>query len=988
MKSCRVSDEDILSAADNTEKEILKLKLKDISLIISAYDALINDEYYDPANELTRLYEKLLRMNYFNGKTVFIDGFSGFVAQEYKIIEVILQQAKKVYITFCTDSCYNTDKYDLFSYVNSNIEILRGVAKKAGVEFSEPIQLNDKCRFKNSELSFVEKYAFSDVKKTNEAPPENVSVYCASNICDECDNTAFEIFRLLRKGMKARDITVICRDMSKYEKELSFSFNKFNIPYFNDERQSIRSQPLIMLVNFLLRTVIYSYRSEDIFSLLKTGLTSLNNDDINKLENYVFLWNIKGAAWKKEFTKSSKGFTDEISEDDRINLTEINNSREFIVSALNKFKSKCKNASVIEICKAVYYFLKDMSASDKLKELAIKLDSDGKSYLADEQGRIWEMLMDILDKLALVCDETPVSLSDFYKLFNLMLDNEDLGVLPVGLDNVQLGSADRIRCDNPKAVFVVGANEGEFPQSVVSAGLFSESDRAELINNDFKLYSYGETLNAQERYFAYMACCSASEKLYVSYIGSGENSSPSSIVSGIKSVFPNLTEKHYNSEHSVDILESKDNAFEILASCCSEKSEFISTLEHYFENEPDYSSRLTAVKRLSDNEDIMLTDSEVARSLFKNNMYLSASRIEDYYNCAFRYFCKFGLSARPRIKAEMDPMQTGTVIHYVLEMIIKEKGSKGLTQLNKGEISILVNKYLNEYLTGKMGDSDEFTPRFKYQFMRLSRMLVYVVVRLRDEFAQSDFEAKAFELQISNSAEGDFVKSRKFVLPDGGSIEIKGAVDRVDAFEKDGKKYIRVVDYKSGKKEFQLSDILYGLNLQMFVYLFTLAQSDSKYSGISGGVLYMHSSRSLLSLDRGTAQEKIKAEENKSFRMKGVVLNDDENQLAKHMEHELEGHYIPVRYVKKNDCLEGNIVSLEELGRISRKIDELIVNMGCSLHSGMIAQNPVNGKNHDKTCELCDYRAVCMNRRDITYREIKELDNKQVIEVLKEEQDA
>ena len=305
MKSCRVSVDDILEASENTKKEILKRKLRDIAHIIGAYDALIENEYFDPANELTRLYEHLLSQSYFKNRTVFIDGFSGFVAQEYKVLEVILKQADKVYITFCTDSANNTDKYDLFSYVNSNIRILRGVTEKAGVEFCNPILLEGENRFKNDELKLVEKYIYSNIKETSDEEPENISIYRAKNLSDECDRVALEISRLLRKGYKAREIAVICRDLGEYERELNYSFSKYNVPYFDDERQDINSQPLIMLVNFLLRCVMYSFRSEDIFSLLKTGLTALSDEEICELENYVYLWNINGSAWKREFTKST-----------------------------------------------------------------------------------------------------------------------------------------------------------------------------------------------------------------------------------------------------------------------------------------------------------------------------------------------------------------------------------------------------------------------------------------------------------------------------------------------------------------------------------------------------------------------------------------------------------------------------------------------------------------------------------------------------------
>lgn len=986
MKSCRVTSDEIQNAAQSVEKEILKQKLHDISLIISAYDALISDKYYDSANELTRLYEKLLNLDYFAGRTVFIDGFSGFVAQEYKIIEVIIKQANAVYITFCSNSDINADKFDLFSYVNMNISILKQVSRKANVVYKTPIFLTENMRAENDELRLVEKYSYNKIKKPSDTVPENIRLYSAKNITDECDHTASEISKLLRKGIKAGDIAVVCRDLDKYERELEFSFDKYNVPYFKDERQNISSQPLIMLVGFLLRAAVYSFRSEDIFSLLKTGLTALDDDSVSELENYVYMWSISGSKWKSEFTQSTKGFVENINDNDKKLLENINKSREYIVSRLDKFCKSVKERTCRDICKSIYFTLIDLSADKQLKTLAVNLDNNGKSALAKEQGRIWDLLMQILDKMALAGGNDKITVREFSKLFNLMITNEDLGTIPGGLDNVQLGSADRIRCDNPKAVFIVGANEGEFPQSVSSAGLLSESDRIALINNDFKLYSYGETLNAQEKYFAYMAMCSCTEKLYVSYRGGSDDGTYSSIVSELKSIFPYLKTEYFNNTVTLDSIESPDNAFEILASNYNDNTELTESLKTYFASRPDYYTRLSAVKALCDNEDININDTDLAVRLFNKNMYLSASKIEEYFECSFRYFCKFGIGAKPRTKAEMDPMQTGTVIHYVLERIITEKGSNGLTELSESEVIILVNKYLEEFLNTKMGNSSEFTPRFKYQFMRLSKMLISVVNRLKAEFEQSDFEAKAFELKIGNGEDGEPVKSRIINLPDGGSVSIKGYIDRVDTYEENGRQYVRVVDYKSGDKKFQLSDILYGLNLQMFIYLFTLCQSNHELSGINAGVLYMHSARSILSLDRNADENTLKSKENQAFRMKGVVLNDENNEIAEHMEHDLSGRYIPVKYTKK-DGISGNIVTLEELGRISRKIDSLVAEMGINLHNGRIPQNPVDGKYHDKTCEYCDYKSVCMNRREINNRVLSELDNSQTLSMLKEEDD-
>lgn len=984
MKSCRVGAQDIMQASINTEKETLSQKLHDISLIMSAYDSYIDGKFLDGASELTRLYTKLVDLDYFVGRTVFIDGFNGFVAQEYKILEVILSQAKAVYVTFCTDSHINNDKYNLFSYVNNNINYLREAAENAGASMLEPIYLKDNHRFNNDELILSEKFLFSNVKNTSDDIPQNIELYGAKSVTDECDFVSDRISKLLRSGVKASDIAVICRDLDKYQKELQFSFSKYNIPYFNDERQNISSEPLIMFVNFLMRCSIYSLSSNDIFSMLKTGLTALDDEAVNELENYAFIWNIKGSKWKKEFTNSPKGFSEEMSDNDLKKLEAINKSREYVVDRLQKFNSACKKKNSADICRAIYFTLIDFSVDDKLRGLAQSLNDSGKSVLAFEQGRVWDLLMDILDKLATISDDENITVKEFYKLFNLMIMNEDLGNIPSGLDNVQIGSADRIRCNNPYAVFVVGANEGEFPQSVSSSGLLSESDRNILIENKFKLYAYGETLNAQEKYFAYMALSAPSDRLFVSFRNGSADGAESIIVSELKNIFLNLEVHSAEAEYSVSAAETDANTFEILASNFDDNTEFIATLKEYFADKPEFESRLSAVKRLSKNEDITIKNPDLARKLFKNDMYLSVSKIEDYYKCAFRYYCKFGLNARPRIKAEMNPMETGSVIHYVLECIVRDYGSKGLIELNSRQITSEVKKYLKQYLESKMGDYSEFTVRFKYRFMYLSKLISCVVLRLREEFENCDFEPKAFELSIGNGENGESVKSQAINLPDGGTIQIRGSIDRVDTYTENGEQYVRVVDYKSGIKKFKLSDILYGLNLQMFVYLFTLCKSDNELAGKEAGVLYLHSSRKIYNVSRNDIDLCVLKEDSDAYKMLGVVLNDEENPIAKHMEHDLRGEFIDVKCSAKNG-VSGSIVSLEDMGRISRKIDSLIEQMGVELHMGKIMQNPVNSKNHNNTCEFCDYSSVCANRKEIELKEIEELSFSDTLKKLKED---
>lgn len=976
LTSCAITFDDIERVSQSVERELLSRKLADIGIIIGEYNRLLEGSYIDPSDDLSRLYDRLNDTGYLKNKIVFIDGFYGFVANELKIIELIIRDSAEAYITFASDGKDGGD-FGLFSYVNKNAARVKKIADKFGVE-TKTIILDKNFRAQNSEMLFCENNLFSNSGAIYEKEPENIKLYAASGVSDECNYIAMQIKKELRAGVRARDIAVICRDIENYADDIVCAFRKYEVPFYLDERQPINTQPLMVFVQYLLRTVLYSYRSDDILSLVKTGLTDLDRESVNDIENYIYLWNINGIKkWTDEFTASPRGFSENMSESDCKRLENINKSRRYICERLEKFKKAVKSKNARETGAAIYRALLSFNVGNRLRETAISLSEYGRAALAEEQSRVWDILMDILDRLVNILKDTEISLKDYLTLFGTMISCEDLGVLPQGLDNVQFGRADRIRADNPHSVYILGANEGEFPKSVINGGLLTDNERVTLKNNDLELYSFGETLNIQERFFAYTAISAPSNCLCVTYLGKGADGSPSSIVTSLKKYFPNLKETKYSDIPDEELLESKAAAFELFAELFGKNSVFSATLKEYFKND----ERFASVKLLSENDSVKIKNSEVATELFGKNMYLSASRLEDFFNCRFRYFCKYGLGARPREKAEMDAMQTGTVIHYVLENIISEVGSPAMGKMTEQELKRITDKYLLEYFNTNIGSSEP-SKRFTYQFMRLSKMLYSVVLRLADEFSQSRFEAKAFELKIDKDGE---VRPKMIPLESGGSVSLRGSVDRVDLLEENGEKYVRVIDYKSGTKKFSLSDILYGLNLQMFVYLFSICNDkSSKYCATPAGVLYMHASRNMLGLSRNSTEKDIHDAEAKEFKMNGMVLYDEQHDILDAMEKNLDGKYIPVKLSQKNG-LTGSFASLEQLGRISKKVDLLIAEMGNELQSGNINQNPIDGKNHDKTCEYCDYSDVCANRRIIETRELSPLSDDEVLAILKEE---
>lgn len=978
MKSCNLNGEEICAAGAEIKKDTLRNKLLDFSKIITAYDALIQNRFLDPADDLTRLYKKLHGRGYFAGKTVFIDGFNGFVAQEYKILEVIIEEAEKVCITLDTDSFGTGDPYDLFAYVNETASILKRIADKRHVPV-RCLQLTQNRRARSPEMLLVEKELFSAQPKTSETIPADVHVYSACSITDACEAVSREIKKLLRAGYRAADIAVTMRDKSKYEAILASSFKKHQVPFYQDDRQPIVSQPIIVFTLYLIRCICYSFQSDDILSLLKTGLTDITDDaDLHLTENYIFTWSINGAEWKKPFEKSPKGFIQSLSAQDEAVLKRINSVRATVMGPLLKLQKRVKKATPKEICTALFETIKAFHADRHLRALAEVLNQNQSSALAMEQAKTWDILMDILNQIAVALPEEPMALKEFYDLFVLIVNTEDLGEIPTGLDNIQVGQADRIRFDQPKAVFILGANEGEFPQSVSGGGLLTEAERKLLAEHDFKLYSFGEILNLQERYFAYKACSAPSEKLYISYLGNtGRQDAPSEIITGIRTLFPLLKTKKLDYSDGLDLLDTPAAAFELMAGQYQNSDPFYTALKKYFETD----SRFKAVQQIAENTPAAITNKATAEALFHKDMLVSASRIEDYYCCPYRYFCKFGLKARPRMKAEINPMERGTLIHYVLEKILSEVGSKDLPKYSKAEIKGMVDACLQAYFEEKMGNPQDLSSRFRYNYRRLSKMIVDVVCRLAQEFSVCDFEAKAFELPIDDAGA---VKPAVIPLKDGGTLRIRGSIDRVDVYEKDDQQYVRIVDYKSGAKAFRLCDIVHGLNLQMFIYLLNLCHDRGcSLSGIPAGVLYMHSARSVLSIESKTDYEKqIAGKENESFKMNGIVFTSGDPSVAEAMEHDLNGRFIPVSLNKKGD-LTGSLASLEELGLLEQKINALLADMGNALLDGQIAQQPVESKNHSKTCEYCDYASVCSLKRSVPARHFEEVQDQAVLEELR-----
>lgn len=991
FKQRKITPNDLISATKNITSTILKQKLTELSLIYASFNSYLSNSFSDELDLLTKLSDVLSETNHFKDRCVVIDAFKGFTAQEFDVISKIMSQAKDVYITLTTDNIYNSqDETNLFNCVNQTAKKLIKIAKDNNVQIENKIKLpiKNNTRFKNEELKHLENNIFNPAYDIYETPTKNITLCCAASIIEECNYVACTAKKLIRtQGLRCKDIAVITRNADTYKSSLINSFEKYDIPYFEDERQPIISQPLITLVRCLLEISFKGLSTDRVLRYLKTGLTNINDEEISILENYALMWE---PNWSKSWTQHPDGLGKEVTESSNKKLEQINDIKNKCVIPLLSFKKKCKETNAKDICKHIYSHLDNLHVQNSLKELALLYEQNSNLALALEQERIWEILMDVLNNIATSIGELPITISRFSEIFDGVLSLTDIGSIPQGLDEITIGNADRIRLSSPKVVFVMGANEGVFPQTPDGKGILNDNDRKKLIEIGLEVDNPSEYKVSEENFIAYNALCSASELLYVSYsrsTSSGEALSPSCIVSEINSIFPNCTTVSTDQLESTYFIESKKSAFEICAKNFREENVLGSTLKEYFKTDKIYNKKLEALSRVSNKKNAKFKDSKNSLDLFGKNLYLSPSRIEDYFKCPFEYFCKHGIKALPRRKATLDPMQSGTLIHFLLEKLLRKYSKEELCNLTQSERHTEVMNLLREYVNDNMGGLDDKSKRFEYLYFRLCKVVDDVLNRICAEFENSYFEPVDFELSIDN--DGD-LKPYEIELDDGGTLKVRGKIDRVDQFVNDDKSYIRIVDYKSGEKVFELSDVLQGLNLQMLIYLFTIWKNGTERYGdvVPCGIIYYPAKLKVSKIPRESTEIDIANDKIKQGKCNGLFLNN--LSVLNAMENDLEGKFIPIK-TKKDGSLTGTLIDLSSLGKLNEKIDILLKDMAQSLHNGHIPAYPAQcskgTSNYNNVCVYCDYKSVCGFEQTDETRLFDSISHKDALEILDKEDD-
>lgn len=949
MKSCALSSEALSAFSAAANNETLKQKLSDAALLSATYNALLGNAYSDPLDNLTLIYNKLLKDNIFKSSIIALDGFSGFTRQELMIIEVLLSGAKELYVTLCGSKKDFYSNSELFRITNETRKSITQIAKKNFIQIATPIELNKNHRFHNNSLCILEKniYSYSPVKDENDSA--GVTIYQGVTIYDECRFVSSEIKRLVTEcGYKYSDIAVIARDLAPYRGILSRAFDKNNISYFMENPQPLTRQPLIIYVLSALECICSGFSSESVFKMLKTGYSPLNDDEIFELENYSYVWGINGSKWLSPFTQNPEGFKDGFSERDKKKLEYLEAARKKFIEPLKEFKENTQSQTGAQITKELYKFVDSKSVRHKLKTDEQRYIDENNTSKLQELDRIWSILIEGFDRMYFSLVDIKMSIKEYTQLIKLYMSSEDISYIPQSLDEVTVGTADRIRTDSPKVVLMLGCIQDEFPKIPVAAGIFTDNERCVLREQGLPLYESIKQLASNELFYVYTSATAAAERLYVSYYTqtiTGEERRESSVVREIISAFKITPDSGSYIVEKGDgrFIRSEQDAFEFLASNFNSDEDIIKDLKSHFKR-TDKAAVVEKIELMQQKKALKIDDEAVSRRLFGgNDINISASQIEKFYLCPYQYFCTYGLNIKERKKAEINAAEFGTLVHYILENLLKHNTvaeiNEMITEKNlKEKIHLILLEYLNSYLGG---EADK-TKRFLYGLERIEKGAEILIKYIISELISCGFDPMCCELKIDFESNNGDVEPMSLTLEDGTTVNIRGKIDRVDKMEADGNFYIRIVDYKSGKKDFKINDINFGLNLQMLIYLKAITQNGEKAFNrkiTPAGVLYMPAAPNLVSQTDG------QAEIDKSYAMDGIVI-DNGDSLMQIMNK--DGKYIKSK----------NIMTQSELKLCFDKIDTLIIHMIKSLASGDIGALPVKSGNND-ACKYCPYANSC-----------------------------
>ena len=919
-------------------------KLRDLGLICAAYQAMEEAGAADPRGRLDRLARQLHDTGWGAGMAFCVYGFTDFTPQEEQVLSELSRQGELTVAFVCGP---DDDPSGIFLPALRAAKRLARDARENAVSVQEEILVRPLSR--HPSLAFAERHLFGAAPESIWSGQCSVTRIAAGTPRQEVEWCAAEILRLLReKGYRRRDIAVCARRLDGYGELIDSVFARYGVPVFLSAMEDILEKPVLALVTSALVAAAENYPYEELFRYLKTGLTGILDEERDLLENYVLTWDLKGSAWtrRKPWDMHPEGYGHKFSDEDAAYVTWLDQLRRRVIAPLETLR-KGEDKTGKGRALALYQLLEDIGLPARLAQRADSLDARGERTAAAEYRQLWDILVGGLEQCALLLGDADLELDEFSRLFSLVLSQYDVGAIPVSLDAVTVADAPRLAHKEVKALFLLGADSDSIPDCTPSPGLFSDRDRDALAAMEVELAPRQEDKLRREMTIAYETCARPSERLYVSYAAAGADGGqrvPCFLWERLAALFPGIP--IVDGSDPMARLSAPDAALELVGQDPA--------MANALRSAPGLSTRVERIQSAAHWRRGRLSRPAVEQ-LFGPIVSMSATKLDLANSCHFSYFLRFGLDAKPRQRAAFRATDYGTFVHDVLENTLRSVREQGIPLHDTDGVRRLAQDAADHYEREELAGLEDEPARFRYLFGRMKQAALAVVESVCAELSVSDFAPAAFELGFGRS---------KGLLPpveveQGVRLQLSGFVDRVDQWIHDGKRYLRVVDYKTGKKSFDFADIEDGRGLQMLLYLFALTREGNQVFGpeetVPAGVLYIPARTPLVDGERGMSEAEVQKAKDKLLRRQGLVL--DEPEVLDAMEHTVGTYrFLPISSGRGSGDY---LVSSEQMDALEEYITAALRRAAGELAAGNIDADPYWHNADKNPCRWCDYKAAC-----------------------------
>lgn len=940
----------------------LSAKLADISVVYAAFKEYLSENYITSEEILDVLCQVIGRSENVRRSEFIFDGFTGFTPIQYKLLSLLLINSKGVQVSVTMDAKERLNVYEgmhnLFFMSKEMIRRLMRLCEEAQLPAAPPVLLDYPVhpRFccdgdTASDLSFLEQHLFRSDGQQYKDVPAHIELFAAAAPKDELRYCIGEIIRLTRfEGYHYRDIAIVSGDIAAYGKMAGNMCGQNDIPCFVDHKKSVTENPFVEFIRSALEIVERGYSYDSVFRYLKTGMTEIGRAEIDLLENYCLALGIRGAkAWHAPWVKSGRGRN-------AYPLERLNALRERIIAPLLPLEAVLKNpaSDVRTYVTALYAFVVEMQQAQRIEELAEKPDT------GNEYDQLYKKVMELFDKLVELLGGERVSLKEFNRIIDAGFEEIKVGLIPPSQDCVVIGDIERTRLDNIKVLFFVGVNEGIVPKKGENKGLLTEADRDFLEGLEVTLSPTAREKAFVQRFYLYLILTKTSQKLYITYAGRGNDQKtllPSYLIRVLRRMFPKL---------------------------CLKTDQQCATQFSYL--------RIPKAELAWSDENYIRTLGETAAlGLYGRELGGSVSAFETYAACRFAYFLTYGLGLEEREEYRFAVNDFGTVLHAVLEDVSRQLAGekRPLLQLT------------DEERRQRVADSiDRVTQMYGGMILKDSSRNAFLVKRMTDladrtlwavgrQLASGIFAPDAYEMPF-------LIDEQEVPLHQTtGRMSVRGKIDRIDLCEDEENVYVRVVDYKSGHADFDLTGAYYGLKMQLVTYLRAAVQIEAKrHPGkriVPAGLFYFHIDNPLIEeAAEDPADPDIQIQE--ALRMRGIVNADPKIVRMMDSLADKKSLVVPVSFKKDGepDAGKSRMMGTEEFDALGAYVAKKATGMAGEILSGSVAVNPYENGTHN-ACKYCPYGAVCGFSPDLTgggFRHIQKIDDARLWQKIKEEIDG